>query len=436
MRHQDNPITVPSEDLLDRTEFAESMARSIRFIDASKSGFVLGLTGEWGGGKSSVIALIKYFLSKIEIVDLAQGGTSEIRHDNYDEYFVLYKNVEFIILSLEAQGKSPSMTPRSYLINSFDKVLKDDEKSNKAYEYWRMSCLYEAKKKVKFVDFSPWLFSNNAELATTMLTEIGRSIGAGFGLQVQVAFRRYAERFAEFAPLVGAGVDVLIPGGGFSFASTATSMLARKSVDQLTGPTLADLKSDLETALSSLGDRKLLVVLDDLDRLLPNEALQIASIVKGLGSLPNVIYLMSYHANRFEKLIAQAILGGAHISRNRDEGFQYLEKIIQYKRNLPHLDSSYLADMFWSEINEIIQNSESASIEERDLAEIWENITRHYIKGPRDVKRLSNALTISVPALREAVDIADLLVVETLSLFDPDVYEFVRNEIESLRGAA
>ena len=58
----DNPISTASEDLLQRSKFAERIVREIDMIDASQ-GYVLAVMGQWGSGKTSVLNLVKEQLS-------------------------------------------------------------------------------------------------------------------------------------------------------------------------------------------------------------------------------------------------------------------------------------------------------------------------------------------------------------------------------------
>jgi len=61
----DSPITLPQEDALGRSPFAENLARSIMKIRGEDS-YVFGISGEWGAGKSSVLNMIEHFIRNSE----------------------------------------------------------------------------------------------------------------------------------------------------------------------------------------------------------------------------------------------------------------------------------------------------------------------------------------------------------------------------------
>jgi len=67
----DNPIEHATDDLLGRDKVAQSIADNLRLVDASR-GYVYGILGPWGSGKSSLINLVKERLSQspsVEVLD-------------------------------------------------------------------------------------------------------------------------------------------------------------------------------------------------------------------------------------------------------------------------------------------------------------------------------------------------------------------------------
>lgn len=72
--------------------------------------------------------------------------------------------------------------------------------------------------------------------------------------------------------------------------------------------------------------KRFLIVIDDIDRLSPDEALLIFRLVKSVGRLPNVMYLLVYDRPLAEKIVSE---------RYPSEGPHYLEKIVQAAFELP-----------------------------------------------------------------------------------------------------
>ncbi|MDE0304380.1 MAG: P-loop NTPase fold protein, partial [Albidovulum sp.] len=170
---------------------------------------------------------------------------------------------------------------------------------------------------------------------------------------------------------------------------------------------------------------RFLVIIDDIDRLSPDEALVIFRLVKSVGRLPNVIYLLAYDRITTEKAVEQ---------RYPSEGSHYLEKIVQAGFDLPEPSQFQLIDMFNSQIAEIFDDEDIG--DQHYFSNMFHAVVAPEFRTPRDVLRLSNALSVTFQAVRGEVNAADFLAIETLRLFRPGVYQSVRSQKSVLVGMA
>ena len=95
--------------------------------------------------------------------------------------------------------------------------------------------------------------------------------------------------------LTRAAADIAILADGGLLAKPA-SVLARKSLEKASKalskePSLQKAYSLLADKLSK-SERRFLVVIDEIDRLTPKEIRTLLNMVKAVGRLPNVIYLL------------------------------------------------------------------------------------------------------------------------------------------------
>ncbi|WP_280264719.1 KAP family P-loop NTPase fold protein [Nocardia wallacei] len=78
---------------------------------------------------------------------------------------------------------------------------------------------------------------------------------------------------------------------------------------------------------------RILVIVDDLDRLDANELLTVLKTVRLLGSFPGIHYLLAYdHGTITDVLSRTAVANG-----NSERALEYIEKIVQYPFELPPL---------------------------------------------------------------------------------------------------
>jgi hypothetical protein len=90
------------------------------------------------------------------------------------------------------------------------------------------------------------------------------------------------------------------------------------------------LRAEAADGLAGL-EHPILVVLDDLDRLDPDELLFTFKLVRMLGRLPNVYYLIAYDEDTLLDILRRTDLVGDAPGRAQ----QYLEKMVQVRLDVP-----------------------------------------------------------------------------------------------------
>jgi predicted KAP-like P-loop ATPase len=421
MRHSDRPITHPDDDALGRSDFALALSRSIDQLAVAKDGFVIGLIGEWGAGKSSVIELTLRYLEHGEMIRLERGAPPSL--DDLEEMSRKFSRVKPITEELLAQKLNVDLWERHHRDREFRRACDSQEDSELALRYWHLKRWVENSPKNLVVRFSPWLFPGKAELASALISDLARAVGEKLGNEVREAFSAVLSRLSQAAPIVGATADVLTSGAFGGLLSSGLDISDRLAKKLTTGPTLESARDRLRGSLRNLGDRKIVVVIDDLDRLTPAEAVEMVSLLKGLGDLPNVVYVLCYDERRLSDLISTAL---------QLDGLEYLQKIVQYAVHLPRLDAADISRLLQSDLQEIIPEIDDNDA--RRLRTAWILVLRHYLRTPRDVRRLMNVFSMAIAGLGDHTNPIDLLILETIRLHEPSIYDWVRQNLDQLVG--
>ncbi|RTL63190.1 MAG: hypothetical protein EKK42_29145 [Pseudonocardiaceae bacterium] len=421
MKYHDRPIERPREDLLGRSRFSLTLARAVDGLITAKDGFVIAVIGEWGTGKSSVMEMTLRYLTHLEIERVAAAAGQSETLDTIETLAESYDRIRDRVAAYDAANFDLSKVKYDYAKELFPRWLESQEAGERAFRYWGFLNDIEIQRKTIQVRFSPWLIAGRAELATALLSELARALGEKFGSEIKKAFASILKRLAEVAPVAGAGIDV-VTGAGFGKVISAGATWSSGAANKWTnGPTLDELRENLRTLLRALSDRRVLVVIDDLDRLTPSEAGEMVSLVKSLGDLPNVIYLLSYDQKNLERLLNK----GTSLS-----GRDYLQKIVQYPLHLPPISNRKLSKILDADLSELLGNLDPRDI--RRVGYTWHYIFRHYLKTPRDVRLYTNALTVSLSAQRDFVDPIDLMILELLRLHEPDLYSWIIRNLAEL----
>ncbi|WP_165828779.1 KAP family P-loop NTPase fold protein [Caulobacter radicis] len=278
----------------------------------------------------------------------------------------------------------------------------------------------DTKRAVEIVRFSPWMFSGQQDLISAFFRVLAEALkdGGETVRKVRTAARTTAK--AAVDPTVRAAVTLAVTAHPPEAAAIrAGGALAKSAMEQtidawLGEPTLQAAYQDLVKRLRKSG-RRFVVFIDDIDRLEPSEVRSIMQMVKSVGQLPNVVYVLAY-----DRRIVWRALG----EREQQKGGEptFTEKIIQHELELPHAQRSALLRRVDRELAFVLSNVQSSTR--------WLEIIQHgfhrWIQSPRDIVRLSNALRFTWPPLAAEVDAADVVAMEALRLFDPVAFDWVR----------
>lgn len=263
------------------------------------------------------------------------------------------------------------------------------------------------------IEFNPWLFSNQNQLVKKFFDE----------LQIKVEDEEFKKELKSY-------VDKLIPPiiGLASIIDPARSQAILKSAEYVDNKiseeeSLVSLKKKLDNILIKK-NQKIIVFIDDIDRLCDFEIRQIFQLVKLLADFPNIVYLLS-----FDRKVVINALDGVQIGSAEE----YLEKIVQVSFDVPKIDESDLERLFFENINKIIDESHK-NFDEKYFLNLYLHGIKHFFKSIRDVKRYTNAIKFNLTVMKDEINIADFLAITCIQVFEPEVYYGIRDNEDLFVG--
>lgn len=184
--------------------------------------------------------------------------------------------------------------------------------------------------------------------------------------------------------------------------------------------TLEELFKELNEKLSS-ENRRFLIIIDDMDRLAPDEMLAMFRLVKTIGRLPNALYLLAFDRKVAEKVVSNKFPA---------EGAQYLEKIIQVNFDLPTPSKDQLIKATKKNIEEICGLPKEGNLDYYET--VISQIIPIYITTPRHVVRLQNTIRLTWPMIANEINIADFIALEIIRLYEPKLFIAIKENAYSL----
>lgn len=277
----------------------------------------------------------------------------------------------------------------------------------------------EAASKPLIVHFNPWLVGEKDALLRHFLSKIANSVKLNDhsrdGKKVAKELKAYAKVF---------DLVKLIPGAE-PWASMIKSVVeatgdATDSVAEYKTPDIEAYKLRVEEALRQF-ERPIVVFIDDIDRLFPLEVFEMVRIIKAVGGLPHVGYVVAwdseYVVGALEKL-------GVPFAAS------YLDKIVQVRTRVPSLSVVARRRL----INDALDDLDPEVLRVRfqgqneRLSSLYHSGLRDLLDQPRDVVRVFNALRMMEPLLRDEIVFADILGLSALSIKAPAIFELLRRK--------
>lgn len=162
---------------------------------------------------------------------------------------------------------------------------------------------------------------------------------------------------------------------------------------------------------------KVIITIDDIDRLNNSEIQLIFKLVAAVANFPNTIFLLS-----FDKDIVVRALD----NYQGDDGNKYLEKIIQVVVNIPPVSDTQLHDIF---------DKSFVPLKKQYPGMIWNPgywnlVSPHVfrlIDNVRDITRLFNTVQLKLGMIGNEINFSDLILITALEIKRPKFFEWIRN---------
>ncbi|UYF42492.1 KAP family NTPase [Aliarcobacter cryaerophilus] len=261
--------------------------------------------------------------------------------------------------------------------------------------------------------FEPWLYSNTEQLMSMFFKDLSYCIGNIYNQnELSKIFNSYAEAFEALSNLPE-------PTGMLKFLSKLLSFIFKKLSCQ---KTLLQLKVDIENYIESL-NKKILIVIDDIDRLNNNEIQQIFQLVKMLGNFKNTIYLLSMD----DEIIANSLK-----EVQKYDGYIYLEKIVQVPLRLPLSKKEDIFNYLYKNLQEILKDFLKYEDEKKYFDSLIDYDFSIFFDNLRDVNRYLNIFRFKKNALLNKVNKTDLAVLTAFEVFEADLFYWIKNNKDKL----
>lgn len=315
----DTPLGKEGIDLLKREDLAKHIASEIVITDSPESSFAIGISSEWGFGKTS-------FLDMLE------------------------RNL--------------------------------DKKSN------------------IIIKINPWINHDSRNIIKDFFRALSSEL---------------AKYNSEISPLLKKYTEILIGVSNGSLNSFFNSLIHTNENE-----TISNEFIEIDSAIKKI-NKKIIVFIDDLDRLYEKEIIQVVKLIRNSANFGNTVFIVAYDRNYIVNAIKL-------INNYTPELF--LEKIFQLEIRLPNFENHIIQKRIYE-----LLSSRVTEEDKNELISVLLKKTRRAFKTNlfhsdslttlRDATRFSNSFLIAYNYLKGEIVLTDLLNLEVLRLKYSSIYKLI-----------
>ncbi|MCY3875424.1 MAG: P-loop NTPase fold protein [Rhodobacteraceae bacterium] len=344
--HNHQPLPEGGKDRLGFSKTAKHLANAILENDLS-GGFVIGVEGTWGSGKTS-------------LVNLALRQIQQCKNNN----------------------------------------------------------------KPQIIEFKPWLVGERKDL----LKELFNQIAGVVKNVVDDAEAIRAKNLLRVYSQVASGI-----GGLAEIAAVFEVPLANKvkrffkatgvKAGELAETSLRDVKNDLKQTLAK-SKAPIVIFVDDLDRLDPEEAVEVLRLIRVVADFPNIAYVVAYDS----VILAENIKTALEI----ENGEGYIEKVVQVSFRMPEPLRYDLIGWFEEEAARLLIKDRENTAQIQRFRSAIHNWAPVCLSTPRDVVRTFSSLKLYAKPIPGRFDPGDMVFLQLIRLRMPSLYKWVENYVYNL----
>lgn len=256
--------------------------------------------------------------------------------------------------------------------------------------------LQQAQQEVIVMYFNPWLYDKEAQLTKVFFEELRRTL-APYSSKLSRSIDNYADLL------------LAVDSSWLKLAHELLRLSQRSTTEQF---------DKLSRDIKELG-RRVVIFIDDVDRLTREELMELFNLVRNSSNLPCLYFVLAYDKSYVLKTLQS---DGEHMSR-------YPEKILQEEYPLPKLTP----DKMWVVLERCLNKTQLGQEDEDKVSILLTRLKLPALNLPyhlmtiRMVKRMVNAFNSRYELLHK-VGVApfDLFIFELIYYVYPSVYDYLK----------
>lgn len=249
------------------------------------------------------------------------------------------------------------------------------------------------------IDFNPWLYSNNANIIHLFLNELSNSL------------KKYDSTLAN---------GIIDYSRALSTIGTTEAKIASTILDLIPHPTrLEDIVDLIKQSIKRI-NKKIIIFIDDIDRLDSNELMEMLKLIRNVSNFPHMYFIVAYDKEYLLECLK---------NRMPTKELDFTEKIFQVEFHIPQCTKNTLKEYIYTSISNIVEENEREELYDSIYGiSILKGKIISSISTIREAKRILNSFHTSYPKLKGEINASDLFFIELLKNKYPTIYTVLEKD--------
>ncbi len=262
---------------------------------------------------------------------------------------------------------------------------------------------------------NPWQMGTKDALVGALLKELSHIVRSEKRRQKVASFGKLAKELEAYVGALallkaephGAVISAIVRAWMW-----ALSWLTRRASD------LQSQKNRVSAAIAKTG-RPIIVVVDDLDRLLPEEVVEVVRFVRAVGDFERTTYLLAFDHARIIESLEQAGVPSAS---------RFLEKIVQLRIHLPPASAASIKAILDQRLEDSAVYTSRRQFDESESrrVELYSFYIAPLLADVRTLLRVLARVEVTPIDVVREVEYWDVFAMNVILAVAPDVFEFIR----------
>ncbi|MCG8762466.1 hypothetical protein G1K46_06910 [Tenacibaculum finnmarkense] len=272
--------------------------------------------------------------------------------------------------------------------------------------------------------FNPWRYSTEEEMLFDFFDGLSKIM---FVDKKNETLQKVGEQLIKYSKyLKGIKISASV---GLSSSDKVGATADISEIMNSLGDAFTGEKPVLEVIIDNINKKledskyKIVVFIDDIDRLDKDEIYTILKLIKLNANFNNFVYIVALDENHVAKAIGQ------RYGVDTKDGELFLEKIINIPIHLPKIESADFKQFFEIKLKEVFDNlgfSDENDNEKEAFSEIIREFRVQYFKNGREIIRVLNSFFVGAFAIGKEVNLRDLFWIEYLKVTDNIAFNVIK----------